>query len=682
MKFINFAIVKFSLFLSLGILSAKYFPLATNLFLYLSLASLLVLGFVWYIARKQLFPTSYFGIITFICFINIGYLSYQLRLPEFQQKHYNHLLIPKDSNKNKSLLLQLKIKEVLKPDFYNNKYIASVISLNEVKSNGAVLVNIRKDSLSSSILNDDILLVSSSIDEIKVPLNPYQFDYSKYMKTLGVYHQIRISKNEILQKVRGSYTLGGKAEKVRNHILDKLKKSSLSPAELSIIQALVLGQKKDISKQRYREYAAAGAIHILAVSGLHVGIVYFIFLFVLSPLKRLPKGKVIVSILIVISLWGYAFITGLSPSVIRAVTMFSFFAFAKIINRQTNSINTLFLSYFTLLLLNPMWLFQVGFQLSYLAVFFILWILPVFNKLYYTKNRIVKRLWGIITVTIAAQLGIIPLSLYYFHQFPGLFFITNIVVLPFLSILLGGGILIIVLAVFNVLPNWLTLTYNALIKTLNTFISWVANQETFVFQDIHFSIEKVIVSYVLIISIILLWKKGSVLKLRFLLLSFALFISVFIWDDYKSSENSLVIFQKFRHTLIGYQNANGLKLFRSDSSLNYPNKYPIKSYRVAKDIDYYTEEKLPQIIKYNSKTILIMDSLGVYPKTSEIDIVLLSFNPKVNLERMVDSLKPKLIIADGNNYTSYISRWQKTCFHKNIAFYNTNEKGAYIFNSE
>ena len=266
-----------------------------------------------------------------------------------------------------------------------------------MKSNGAVLVNIRKDSLSSFILNDDILLVSSSIDEIKVPLNPYQFDYSKYMKTLGVYHQIRISKNEILQKVRGSYTLGGKAEKVRNHILDKLKKSSLSPAELSIIQALVLGQKKDISKQRYREYAAAGAIHILAVSGLHVGIVYFIFLFVLSPLKRLPKGKVIVSILIVISLWGYAFITGLSPSVIRAVTMFSFFAFAKIINRQTNSINTLFLSYFTLLLLNPMWLFQVGFQLSYLAVFFILWILPVFNKLYYTKNRIVKRLWGIIT---------------------------------------------------------------------------------------------------------------------------------------------------------------------------------------------------------------------------------------------------------------------------------------------
>ncbi len=682
MKFVNFAIVKFSLFLTLGILSAKYFPLPTNLLLYVPLASVLALGFAWYKARKHLFPNSFFGIITFICFINIGHLNYQLRIPELQQKHYSHLLINTDSFSNKSPHLQLKVKEVLKPDSFNNKYIASVISLNEVKVIGSILVNIRKDSLSFFITNDDILLVSSKIEVIKEPLNPYQFDYSKYMKTLGVHYQIRIYENEILQKERGDPTFRGKAEKVRNSILEKLKKSSLTPAELSIIQALVLGQKKDISKQMYREYAAAGAIHILAVSGLHVGIVYFIFLFILSPLKRIPKGTILMSVLIVISLWGYAFITGLSPSVIRAVTMFSFFAFAKIIHRQTNSINTLFLSYFTLLLLNPMWLFQVGFQLSYLAVFFILWILPTFNKLYYPKNRIIKKLWGIITVTIAAQLGIIPLSLFYFHQFPGLFFITNIVVLPFLSILLGGGILIIVLAVFNVLPNGLTLIYNSLIKMLNTFISWVAHQDSFVFQDIHFSIEKAIASYVLIISLILLWKKRNVIRLRFSLIGFALFFSVFIWDDYKNSENSLTLFHKSRHTLIVYQHANGMNLFRSDSTFSYQNKYPIKSYRVAKDIDFYTNEKLPQIVKYKHKTILILDSLGIYPKSSEIDIVLLYFSPKLNLERMIDSLQPKLIIADGNNYTSYVNRWKKTCFNKNIPFYNTKEKGAYVFNSE
>ncbi len=682
MKFVNFAIVKFSLFLTLGILAARFFPNYSILHLYIFPPLILALGITWFIAKKQLFPTIYFGVITFSCFFILGYTSYKLRLPEFQKNHYAHLLIKTKSFSNESQLIHLKIKEVLKPDFFNTKFIASVVSLNGFNANGSILVNLRKDSLSTPITIDDLLVISSKIKEITSPLNPHQFDYSKYMKTLGVHYQIRISENEILQKTSGSYTLRGKAEKVRNHIINKLKKSSLTPDELSIIQALILGQKKDISKQIYSDYAAAGAIHILAVSGLHVGIVYFILLFIFRPLKRLPKGNTLISIIIVISLWGYAFITGLSPSVIRAVTMFSFFAVATLINRQTNSINTLFLSYFTLLLINPMWLFYVGFQLSYLAVFFILWILPSFNRLYYPKNRIIKKLWGIVTVTIAAQLGIIPLSLYYFHQFPGLFFITNIVVLPFLGMLLGGGILIIVLAVFNVLPDWLVLFYNTLIKMLNTFISWVAGQESFLFQEIHFSSEKVIVSYLLIITIILLWKKRSFSKLVFSLLSFALLICVFIWDDYKNSKNQMILFHKTRHTLIGFQHANKLKIFRSDSTFNYQNQYPIKGFRVAKNIHLYTEEKLPQILVYNYKTMLVLDSLGVYPITSEIDIVLLTFSPKVNLERLLDHLNPKIIIADGNNYTSYVSRWKKTCLLKNIPFHSTKEKGAFVFNSE
>jgi len=680
MKFVNFAIVKFSVFLTLGILSAKYLQFPLTLILYISLPLLLVLGIAWYIAKKQIYPSIYFGLATYVCFFILGHFNFQLRLPENQQNHYTQLLKKTDSFSNSPLLIQIKIKEVLRPDSYNTKYLASIVSLNGVNSKGSILVNHRKDSLSIPFTIDNLLLISSNIEEITGPLNPYQFDYSEYMKNLGVPHQIRISENDILQNTEGKPTLRGKAEKVRNHLLEKLKESRLTAKELSIIQALILGQKKDISKQIYSDYAAAGAIHILAVSGLHVGIIYFILLFVFSPLKTFPKGNTLVSILIVISLWAYAFITGLSPSVIRAVTMFSFFAFATLFNRQTNSINTLFLSYFTLLLIHPNWLFYVGFQLSYLAVFFILWILPSFNKMYYPKNGVIKKLWGIITVTIAAQLGVIPLSLFYFHQFPGLFFLTNIVILPFLGLLLGSGILIILLAVFNILPDGFVLIYNTLIKMLNTFISWVAHQESFLFQDIHFSAEKVMGSYLLIIAIILLWKKRSVPKLRFSLLSFAFLISIFIWDDYKNSKNQLIFFHKTRHSLIGSQNANTLNLFRSDSNFNYKNQYPIKSFRVSKEIQQYNEENLPQVLKYNHKTILILDSLGVYPKTSEIDIILLTFSPKVNLERLLDSLQPKIIIADGNNYTSYVRRWKKTCNRKNIPFHSTKEKGAFVFN--
>ena len=225
-----------------------------------------------------------------------------------------------------------------------------------------------------------------------------------------------------------------------------------------------------------------------------ISFVYF------NPIKRLLKSEKGVNVLIVIMLWGFAFLTGLSPSVIRAVTMFSFFAFAKIINRDTNAINTLFLSYFTLLIINPNWLFHVGFQLSYLAVLFILWLVPVWNKVYYPKHMILKKFWGIITVTLAAQIGIIPLSLYYFHQFPGLFILTNLIVLPIIGLILFLGILLIFLSSINTVPDWFAFSYNYLIKLLNSFISWIAEQNIFLFQDISFNFNQVIFSYLILIQ--------------------------------------------------------------------------------------------------------------------------------------------------------------------------------------
>ncbi len=428
----------------------------------------------------------------------------------------------------------------------------------------------------------------------------------------------------------------------------------------------------------YSDYAAAGAIHILAVSGLHVGIVYFILQFLFSPFNLFRKGKLIIPILIVICLWVFAFITGLSPSVVRAVTMFTFFAFAKIINRDTNAINTMFLSYFVLLLINPMWLFHVGFQLSYLAVFFILWIVPMINRMYYPTNYFLKKVWGIITVTIAAQIGIIPLSLYYFHQFPGLFFLTNIVILPFLGILLGFGILIIVLAVFNILPEWIAISYNYIIKQMNGFINWIAHQDSFLFQDIHFSSEKVLASYVLIISSIILWKIKSQKGFIYCFIGLSLLIGIFVFDEFSNSNNEFIVFQKSRKTLIGFKHGDNFVLFRSDTNSIYKNSYPLKGYRIANDINNYSEGNLPSILSYNHKNILILDSLGIYPKNSEIDIVLLSMSPKVNLERLIDCLQPKLIIVDGNNYKSYVSRWKKTCEEKKLPFHYTGIEGAFV----
>ena len=676
MKFINFSVIKFAFFLTVGIIIAHLYP--NVLYFYLAIVLYTSLLIIWFISKDHLFQTTYFGILTYTCFFFLGAVTYQINLPEFQKHEY----YPTDSIGIKENILQLKVKEVLKSDTYNSKYIAEVIAINNNYFNGKILLNIKKDSFEKILNIDDLLLISSKIKKIYAPLNPHQFDYSMYMKSLGIYNQIYISYQGILNQSKGILTLRGQASKIRNHLIKKLKKNELTPNEIAIVQALILGQKKDINKQLYSDYAAAGAIHILAVSGLHVGIIYFILIALLRPLKYLFKYELVISIIIVISLWGFAFLTGLSPSVIRAVTMFSFFAFAKAINRETNTINTLFLSYFTLLIINPLWLFHIGFQLSYLAVLSILWLYPLFNKVYCPKNYFARKIWAIFTLTLAAQIGIFPLSIYYFHHFPGLFFMTNLIILPFLGVLLGGGIILIILSVFNVLPEWFALTYNYLIKFMNSCIHVIANQKFFLFQNITFSLYKVFVSYLLIIFIILFWNYQNRKNTLFFAVGLSILFSVSIFDNYSNSKNELIIFHKNKQSIIGNKNNSVLNLYTSDSILNIGNSYPIKTYKVAKGITDYSEIKSPYVFKCNEKLILVMDSLGIYPNNYKIDIILLTYSPKINLNRILESLQPNLIIADGSNYKSYVKRWKKSCTNKNIAFHFTGTDGAYIIKNE
>jgi competence protein ComEC len=611
MKFINFSIVKFSFFLTAGILVARFKPFID--FRYLLVPSFVVLLIFWTNSRKRIPQKIFFGIITYSCFLFLGATLYQYQTPSFQHQHYSK----KISAHN---LLQLKVKEVLKKDAYQFKYIVEVISNHNERSSGKLLLNIKRNSTTTVYAIDNLLVVNSKIEKIPSPLNPHQFDYSKYMKSLGIYHQINISNMKILNKSEGQATLRGQANKLRSFLISKLKQNNLSENELAIVQALVLGEKRDISKVLYDDYAAAGAIHILAVSGLHIGIIYMILLYIFNPIKRLFKSEKGVNILIIIMLWGFAFLTGLSPSVIRAVTMFSFFAFAKIINRDTNAINTLFLSYFTLLVINPNWLFHVGFQLSYLAVFFILWLVPIWNKFYYPKHLILKKFWGIITVTLAAQIGIIPLSLFYFHQFPGLFILTNLIVLPVIGLILCLGILLIFLSSFNALPDWFAFSYNYLIKLLNSIIVWIAGQDIFLFQDISFSFNQVIFSYLILITIVTYrkLKKHKIVLLTVLSLSILCYTNLLI-KDYHSA-NELIIFHKTRHSLIGNKKGQKLEIFKYDSLKELGNNYPIKGYRIYYDINNYSEKKMPTVFNYKNKMILIVDSLGVYPKTIELTL--------------------------------------------------------------
>jgi competence protein ComEC len=669
MRFLKFPIVRFTLLLILGIVTAHFSR--SQWWYYLLTVCIVLLGVQWWFARRLIFQKIYFGLITYLCFFAIGLVNYQSRLPQFQAKHYVNLLTGEEQT------IKLEIVDILKPDLYNHKFLAKVHSVSGTSSRGKLLLYLPSEANSDPPAIGDKLLVIANPSEIPPPLNPHQFSYVRFMESQNVYRQVKLVSGSHKLFPEKTNDIKVTIQRFRRNLLQKLDASPFGKEEKGIIEALVLGYRGAIDRDIYKAYAAAGAIHILAVSGLHVGIIYFLLQMLLRPLGVTRHRRALKIFILLITLWGYAAITGLSPSVTRAVTMFTFFGLAQLLNRPTNSMNTLFLSLFFLLIWNPKWLFHVGFQLSYSAVFFILWIHPKLFSLYHPKYYLDKLIWTIITVSLAAQLGVAPLSIYYFNQFPGLFLLSNLVILPFIGILVSTGLLIIVLLSMDLLPQWLAETYNFIISLLNDFVKWISIQDRFLFTDIHFSGYLLLGSYLVIIALVVVWNRINPPRIIFALAAVLVLLNMKVLDRMQTSESTLHIFHKNRTTLIGIQQGDQLKAYTDASPTYIQKEYPLRSFSTTMNIRDYLQDSLPDILSFKSKIILIVDSSGVYPKDTSVDMVLLRGSPKIHLERLINTLRPDLIIADGSNYNSFIARWRKTCELKKLPFHHTGDRGAF-----
>lgn len=675
MSLINITAFKITLFFLLGILCSHYFNFELIVLQKLAAFILVLLLVAWFRSRKIIFQDGVFAFLSFSTLFIFGALVYQLHQPINHATHYTQ----NEFNKEKALF-QLKIKSQLKPDLYNEKFVVAVRSINGTAISGDLLLLISKDSIVSEIEVDEQVFISSEIQDLPSIKNPYQFDYANYLNQLGIYHQLRIRKEDILLKKKGETTLKGIAFSIRKEINNRLSESGFNGNPLALINALLLGQRQELSQEVYSDFAAAGAVHILAVSGLHVGIIMLILQFVFKPLELLHRGRTIKICCVVICLWIFAVIAGLSPSVLRAVTMFSFLAYAMESKRETSTFNTLLASAFLLLTLNPNLIFHIGFQMSYLAVFAIIWINPMLQKHYRPKTIFDKKLWQIFTVTCAAQLGVSVLSIYYFNHFPGLFFVTNLVVLPFLGLILGLGIVVIFMASLQILPSFFTVGYSALLEALVYFIKWAASQEAFYFNELSFSKVQVILLYVLIATTVLVFQKFTVKRLLYLfttIISLQLFL---ILEKKKAAHQELVIFHKSRNSIIGTKDGSHLILFSNLKKKQIETENLIKNYKTKLKIKKVTVDTIRNSFLFKQKKIIVIDSLSVYPsKIESVEMVVLRNSPQIHLERMIDSLNPKRIIADGSNYYSYVNRWRETSKKRKLPFHHTGKKGAFLF---
>ncbi len=669
MKLLAYAPIKLSLLLILGILLGYFFPVPLGYSFCFLLISMFVLGY-FFVKKKN--TGLGFELAAAITVIFLGIFSFTESQPNYHDSHFSKI------TETSFPLLQVKIYDALKPNTFSQSYLATVLTVDGKKTSGKILVNQSIDSTSNSFQVDDELFIRSKILNIKPPLNPHQFDFRKYMQHFGVYHSVRLTHENSFSSPNPTRTLIGHAQQIRSTITKKLSQEQFGREQLSIIQALLLGERDTISQETYTNYVDAGAVHILAVSGLHIGILLLLIQFLLRPLNLLPHGRILVLAISVVLLWGFAFLAGLSPSIIRACTMFTFVAYAMYLNRPSNSFNILALSmFFILLAINPNLLFQVGFQMSYAAVFAIVWIYPLLQKWWFPKNKIVRYLWQLLSVSVAAQSGVLPISLFYFHQFPGLFFISNLLIVPFLGLILGMGILIILLSLLDMVPPPLIWFYNAVIGLMNKMVGWIAEQEAFVLKSISFDNVQLFLGYLIIGTLIYSLTKVAYKRVMYFLGLVLIFQLYVIFQNYESGDKEeAIILHQVKNSVLFHRNGKTLNVISSDSTTAMR---LVENYRVQERIDQVNYASLKNSYTIEGRSLLIIDSTGIYTQSDPNSMYVITQSPKINLERFIQQSQPKEIIADGSNYPSYIERWEKTCIKHKIPFHYTGETGYYVF---
>ncbi len=668
MRVFDFIAVKLTLCLLTGILIGWYLKASLVWVAAFLITVLILLAIAKKFQKRNTIP--FFGYLAFLSTMLLGVLCASIHLPKNQPQHY--LNLPQQENE-----LSLKITQVLKPNSYSYRYFADVVQVDEQRATGSILVYLTKEKNTKTLSVDDEFLTYASIEEIAPPLNPFQFNYKRYLAQNAVYGQIQITEKQFLPLDSSTKTLAGMASNYRAELIEKLGKLGFGEDELGVIQAILLGERLGISEEVYSHYKNAGAVHILAVSGLHVGILLFLLQLAFRPFNSVPHGKTIKLILIVFLLWVYAYIAGLSPSIVRAVTMFSFIAYALQLNRPTNTFNILALSMFFILLVKPLFLFEAGFQMSYAAVFSIIWIYPKLQRFWYPENWFLRKGWQLLSVSIAAQLGVLPITLFYFHQFPSLFFVSNLIVVPFLGIIFGLGLLVLVLTQLNSAPKIFIQFYNAVIETMNSCIRWVALQEEFLLTNIPFDKFQLVLGYAIIIGIVITLSRFRFKNLAITLLFSILYMGYLVvhkWQDL--SKESVMLFHQNRNTILVHLNGRELQVLTN----NFKQAEKLaNSYTLAKRATTTVFDSLQNHYTIGDKKLLILNTTNTYGSLEHPDYVLLSQSPKIHLERFLDSIQPKMIVADGSNYKSYVRHWKNTCLKRKLPFHYTGEKGAYMF---
>jgi len=644
-------------------------------FFYLSLSNRYKLGFLN-------------GLSLLISFISIGgLLTWHKDIRHFKNwssRHYkeaDYLVVTLDetlTEKTKSFKANASITHLI-----HNKNIIPV--------RGKIILYFKKDSLLPPLTYGSQLIFKKSLQEIKNPGNPGGFDYKRYSLFQGITHQVYLKPGDfsVLASTKKNWLLSF-LDMTREKVLNILRTNIKGEKELGLAEALLIGYKDDLDKTLVQSYTNTGVVHIIAISGLHLGLIYWLLLLLLKPLQRRKYLKWLRPVIIILGLWIFSLLAGAQPSILRSAVMFTCIVSGENLSKKTSIYNTLALSAFILLCWNPYWLWDVGFQLSYSAVLSIVVFMQPVYDLFYIKNKLLDFFWKLNAVTIAAQILTLPVSIYHFHQFPTHFLLTNLVAVPLSSIIVLGEIFLCIISFVPVIALLAGKALYWLMWFMNNYVERIESLPFSLWDGLQINIAEVIFLFIFItgISYWLFEKKKAGLQIGLIsLLCFGGLRSFSFWQA--DRQQKIIVYNVPQHSAVDFIDGRGY-FFAGDTDLiknDFARNFHLKPSRIMQRVDARSSLNNLVVdnnyISFGTKKILFLDStisIASAGTKYPVDLLVVSKNPKLYISRLNNSFAIKQLVFDGSVPASKLKYWKKDCDSLHIPYYDVAEKGAFVMN--
>jgi competence protein ComEC len=619
------------------------------------------------------------GIAVLLTFFFAGILVHLIQNPIFYPSHFSHaigtqkyvvMVDEEPVQKSHSYKMRTKVMQ-----FINT-------SAKQVPATGNILVYINKNNLTKLPSYGDVLVLDATdVREVPPPKNPFEFDYKRYLAFNHIYHQTYLKQEQLVfADVNNGSIIYKQIYSIQHYFKAVLNMYIQTPTEIGVAQALLYGFDDDIDEQTMSAYANTGTLHVLAVSGMHVGIIFFILskvLFFMNKNKKLLLSK---RLIIIACLWIYSALCGLSPSILRATVMFTFIISADILDRRSNIYNTLAASCFTLLCVDANMLANVGFQLSYMAVIGIVFIQPLIYKWYVPPNWLIDQIWKITSVSIAAQLATSPIGILYFHQFPNCFLFSNLLIIPLTTVILYACIGLLLVSKITAIAQVVGTATKYVIMFTNWLVMQVEDVPYAYVNGLQISIFQSILMYLLFLCLIFYFMYQYSWLFKASLMALLYFICI-------NAYQNITQHQQKAAWVYSINNSNAIQLVNGthavlllDSNVRYDKqkfKFHLQQHVWqigVETIDTLTPTANWQQIKMANTTILLAGKQKYAPHYTNPDYLIIRHPLPVTLLVQVN---PKQVIISGSLKPFYSKEIETFCQQKNIPVHHVTNSGAF-----